>query len=100
MKTAHLSIYLEFYVMGKEEPLHWPMALSVTEEVTSVEQVMSFAHDKLEELLGKQKRMTITDERKNHYILMLDKVTAIAVLAPDPESIPWLEEESVSDEDF
>lgn len=79
--------------MGKEEPLHWPMGLSITEEVKTIAHIMDFAHDRLEELLGKQRWMTITDTRQNHYILMLDKVTAIAVLAPDPESIPWLEEE-------
>lgn len=92
-QTVTLNLYLEIYVDGRDEPFHWPMALTINDEVKKVSQVMTYAHGMIEDLIGSKRWFTVVDDIRAHYLVMTDHIRAVTIAPPDRASIPWLEPE-------
>lgn len=91
VEIAGLNLMLEVYLRERDEPLHWPMRLDITPNVTRVEQVMDYAYARINGILDSRSEdhLLLVDENHNHHLIFRDQLQVISILAPDQASIPW-----------
>ena len=86
-----LGLTLEVYYRHREQTINIPMRLDVGDDVTSIADIMAFAHNRINEVMtdNREPHMLIVDERYNYHCLYKEDIQAVNIYAPDQESITW-----------
>lgn len=94
-ETHTLNLMLEVFIKDRAEPLSWPMTMTITPSVKTVEHVMSFAYATINGILDSRSEdhLLLIDERQNHHLVFRDQLQVLSILSPDPSSIPWREDD-------
>lgn len=99
--TVPLNFMIEIHFKDRVDPLIWPLRITVTENVRSIEEVMDHAHAFLTSILDSRSHdhILIVDPMYNHHMIMRDEIQSMSILAPDRDSLPWREDEEDDDDE-
>lgn len=93
-----IELVHEFYLKDRDDPYQARFRLMVGPDQLAeagVSGLMATAQHHLDEMLFTRGAVSITlsDERKNYYTVLVDEIQSVSILAPDPETIDRLLEE-------